>query len=87
MQANQQITFLTDGGEDIREVPRYLNPDSEHLLDWFHITMRITVMTQLAKGLHTPPELSVNVVEQLQRLKWFLWHGNVFRALQTGLSG
>jgi hypothetical protein len=54
MQANQQVTFLTDGGEDIRELPRYLNPDSEHLLDWFHITMRITVMTQLAKGLRTP---------------------------------
>jgi hypothetical protein len=27
MQANQQVTFLTDGGEDIRELPRYLNPD------------------------------------------------------------
>jgi hypothetical protein len=23
------------------------------------------------------------VVEQLQRLKWFLWHGSVFRALHT----
>ena len=56
------------------------------LLDWFHITMRITVMTQLAKGLRTPTELSVSVVEQLQRLKWFLWHGNVFRALQSGGS-
>jgi hypothetical protein len=83
MQANQQVTFLTDGGEDIRELPRYLNPDSEHLLDWFHITMRITVMTQLAKGLRTPPELSVNIINELKRLKWFLWHGNVFRALQT----
>lgn len=26
MQANQQVTFLTDGGEDIRDLPRYLNP-------------------------------------------------------------
>ena len=42
MQANQQVTFLTDGGEDIRELPRYLNPQAEHLLDWFHLTMRIT---------------------------------------------
>ena len=45
MQANQQVTFLTDGGEDIRDLPYYLNPHAEHLLDWFHITMRITVMT------------------------------------------
>ena len=31
MQANQQVTFLTDGGEDIRDLPRYLNPQAEHL--------------------------------------------------------
>ena len=83
MQANQQVTFLTDGGEDIRELPRYLNPQAEHLLDWFHITMRITVMTQLAKGMcSSSPELSATLTAQLQRLKWFLWHGNVFRSLQ-----
>src|SRR5664279_2794118 len=58
MQANQQVTFLTDGGEDIRELPHHLNPQAEHLLDWFHLTMRITVLTQLAKGLRVPPELS-----------------------------
>jgi hypothetical protein len=83
MQANQQVTFLTDGGEDIRDLPRYLNPQAEHLLDWFHITMRITVMTQLAKGLRVPPELSTTLAAELQRLKWFLWHGNVCRSLQT----
>jgi hypothetical protein len=54
MQANQQITFLTDGGEDIRDLPLYLNPQAEHLLDWFHITMRLTVMTNMAKSLPPP---------------------------------
>lgn len=83
MQANQQVTFLTDGGDDIRDLPRYLNPQAEHLLDWFHITMRITVLTQLAKGLRCPPERSANIAQELQRVKWFLWHGNVFRARQT----
>lgn len=33
MQDNQSVTFLTDGGEDIRDLPCYLNPQSEHLLD------------------------------------------------------
>ncbi len=33
MQANQHVTFITDGGEDIRDLPRYLNPNAEHLLD------------------------------------------------------
>jgi len=83
MQANQQVTFLTDGGEDIRDLPRHLNPRAEHLLDWFHLTMRITVLTQLAKGLRSVPEIPSDVAAQLQRVKWFLWHGNIFRARQT----
>jgi len=93
MQANQSVVFLTDGGEDIRDVPLYLNPHSEHLLDWFHVTMRITVMTNMAKSLRSPPpdpdlppappvDFAAEVGKQLTRLKWFLWHGNVFRALQ-----
>src|SRR5664280_289445 len=57
MQANQAVTFLTDGGDDVRDLPLYLNPDSEHLLDWFHVTMRLTVMTNMAKSLRAaPPE-------------------------------
>ncbi len=98
MAENQQVTFLTDGGEDIRDLPCYLNPDSdsEHLLDWFHITMRITVMTNMTKSLQPPPpdpdlelpaetatKLITEIGKGLERLKWFLWHGNVFRALQT----
>src|SRR5450759_4037468 len=55
MAPNRQVTFLTDGGEDIRDLPRMLNPQAEHLLDWFHITMRITVMTNMAKSLCSPP--------------------------------
>jgi hypothetical protein len=42
--------------------------------------MRIAVLTQLAKGLRCPPERSTNAAQELQRVKWFLWHGNVFRA-------
>jgi hypothetical protein len=111
MQMNQQVTFLTDGGEDVRDLPLYLNPQAEHLLDWFHVTKRLTVMGQYAKSLPlldasanstmptgTPTDeeddeweeeercLVVTQAEaacQLERLKWYLWHGNVFRALQV----
>lgn len=47
MQDNQQVVFLTDGGEDIRDVPRYINPQA----DWFHITMRLTVLRQMTRSL------------------------------------
>jgi len=84
-QMNQQVTFLTDGGDDVRDLPLYLNPQAEQYLDWFHITMRLTVMSQMAKGLRSRgnSKLVTEVTEELKRLTWFLWHGNVFRALQT----
>jgi hypothetical protein len=47
--------------------------------------MRLTVMLQMAKGLRSRdhPTLATQLAEELERLKWFLWHGNVFRALQV----
>ena len=71
MQANQQVTFRTDGADDVRDLPLYLNPPAEHLLDWFHVTMRLTVLTQLAKGLRAPPPAASadSVAAQLARLK------------------
>src|SRR5947209_20593769 len=71
-------------------------------LDRFHITMRLTVLGQFAKGVvlgvketkkiqprsEEEPSPSVPTLEelehQLERIKWYLWHGNIFRALQIG---
>src|SRR5690242_761425 len=33
MQSSQPVTFLSDGGETVRELPMGLHPQSEHLLD------------------------------------------------------
>jgi hypothetical protein len=84
MQANQQVTFLSDEGDTVRDLQMYLHPEAEHLLDWFHVAMRITVMGQMAKGLapREVTEAGSDVERQLERVKWYLWHGNVFRALQ-----
>lgn len=83
MQMNQKVTFLSDGDEKLRELQSYLNPNAEYLLDWFHITMRITVMNQIAKGINKKyTKLDPDILKELERIKWYLWHGNVFRALQ-----
>ena len=39
MQPNQQVTFLSDGVDTVRDLQLYMNPNAEHILDWFHITM------------------------------------------------
>jgi hypothetical protein len=40
LQDHQQVVFMSDGGEDVRRVQEYMQPGSEHWIDWFHITMR-----------------------------------------------
>ena len=90
MQDNQTVEFFTDGGDDVRDVPRLLNPQARHWLDWFHITMRITVLRQMTRSLPVPepapgddPGWTIDptaVDTQLERIKNFLWHGNTHRA-------
>ncbi len=83
MQENQQITFLTDGADNMRELQFIMHPEAEHILDWFHLTMRLTVLKQFAKGLiKSDPELGKTMLEELTRVKWYLWHGNVANALE-----
>ncbi|CAE6869026.1 ISKra4 family transposase ISAfe13 [Paraburkholderia nemoris] len=95
LQMNQQVVFLSDGGDTVRDLQHYLSPESEHLLDWFHITMRLTVMRQMIKGMTAElkpddkhPETAAVVADlerHLDSLKWNLWHGNVLHALhRTG---
>jgi hypothetical protein len=61
-------------------VQHYLNPEAEHCLDWFHVTMRFTVMGQYAKGLDTTQENRQEILKLLESVKHYLWHGNVARA-------
>jgi hypothetical protein len=84
LQSNQPVTFLSDGGETVRELPMGLHPKSEHLLDWFHLAMRVTTMGRMAQGMRAEayPEMGADLEEMLEHLKWNLWHGKVDRALE-----
>jgi hypothetical protein len=82
LQMNQAVTFLTDGGDTVRDLTEGHCPQASHILDWFHLTMRLTVLKQLAKGVsveHKGEEFE----QELERLKWFLWHSNLYKALRT----
>jgi hypothetical protein len=83
MQMNQQITFVSDGADNVRDLQFYLNPHAEHVLDWFRLTMRITILDQYAKGVvRLDEKLGEEIHEDLQRVKWYCWHGNVYEALR-----
>ena len=82
LQMNQELTFLTDGGDSVRGLAQLMSPCAEHILDWFHIAMRLTVLGQYAKGLaqHNPKEAE-DAEAHLEKIKWQLWHGDVREAL------
>ena len=96
-QMNQHIVFLSDGGDTVRDLQMRMSPQAEHILDWFHVAMRLTLMRQLALGLtnavraaqsepqsDSDDETSIGseLIPDITSLKWNLWHGNVRRALE-----
>lgn len=81
-QMNQDITFLTDGGDSVRNMAVAMSPCAEHVLDWLHIPMRLTVLGRYAKGLaHHNPKEAEDIARELKRIKGFLWNGNHRQAL------
>jgi hypothetical protein len=82
VQDSQPLTFLSDGGDTVRNLPLLLYPQSEHLLDWFHLTMRVTVLGQYLKGLiRLDRVVGEGIRKRLNSVKWLLWHGKVDKAL------
>jgi hypothetical protein len=80
---SQSLTFLSDGGETVRNLPMSLYPHSGHLIDWFHLAMRLTVLGQYIKGLVRLNQAGGTVIQKkLESVKWSLWHGQVDKALE-----
>src|SRR5215467_16344614 len=82
LQMNQEITFLSDGNDTLRALQLEMSPKATHILDWFHLTMKLTVLGQFGKGLvQCEAVLGEAIRDQIERLKWSLWHGQVDKAL------
>ena len=78
MQPHQTLEFFSDGADNLRNLQSYLNEESTFILDWFHITMRITVLNQYAAGLLKVDKKRGKTLHNfLESIKWNLWHGNI----------
>jgi hypothetical protein len=51
LEADQPVSFFSDGEDTLHRLQMYLSPQAEYILDWFHITMRLTGMSQMRKGM------------------------------------
>src|SRR6266446_8699217 len=82
LQMNQDMTFLADGNDTLRALQLEMSPQATHILDWFHLTMKLTVLEQYGKGLvQCEAALGEEIREKIARLQWSLWHGQVDKAL------
>ena len=82
LQANQDVRFLSNSGDEVRAPTELVTPAGEHVLDWFQITMRVTLLTQFIGGAaHRNETRSAERLKALQRIKWLLWDVNLQRTL------
>jgi len=87
----QSFRFLSDGATIVRNLQRAMHPNAEHILDWFHIAMRLTVLKQYVRGVvrvekdagdYGADSIGRRLQTALDRAKWNLWHGKVDDALE-----
>jgi len=76
------ICFISDGERALRQLRISLSPQAQHMLDWFHITMRITVLGQCIKGGgQLDKDMAIEMQSAVELTKWNVWHGKVDKAL------
>jgi hypothetical protein len=83
--ANQatSVTVLTDGDAGLRAIQQQVAPHADHVLDWFHISMRFTNLQQIAKGIDAIVDGGVrsHALAEIDRAKWRLWNGHTERGI------
>lgn len=73
-----EITVISDGAKCLKRLAKMLPQPVTHILDWFHVAMKIQPLAQLAA---TAPVHMSSFEQNTDRIKWRLWNGQVERAL------
>jgi len=76
LRSGPKLAFLSDGEDSIRSLQWHLSPRAQHVLDWFHLAMRLQRLRQFLVGLtHLDKAVGTQMQSALERTKWSLWHG------------
>jgi hypothetical protein len=80
------VAVISDGAEILKRLPRAMPKPTTHIIDWFHIAMKIQPMRQIAdhvaRSRPDGPETSPSIARRIRAVKWRLWHGRVDRAIR-----
>jgi hypothetical protein len=79
-------TILSDGADGPRALGAAASPGpTHHVLDWFHLAMRIQHPAQATKSWPDKTEedrsAGKRLADTIERIRWRLWHGQVRRSL------
>jgi hypothetical protein len=80
------VTILSDGADGPRALGEAASVDpTHHVLDWFHLAMRIQHVAQAVKSWPearlAEREEGARLADTIEHIHWRLWHGQVRRAL------
>ncbi len=73
-----EITVISDGAECLKRLASMLPQPVTQMLDWFHISMKVQPIAQLAA---TVPKHMSSFEGRIERIRWRLWDGQAGRAL------
>jgi hypothetical protein len=80
------VTVISDGAEILKRVPEAMPKPITHIIDWFHIAMKIQPMQQIADHIvrlqPNPVDALSTIDRDIRAVKWRLWHGRVDRAIR-----
>ncbi len=80
------VTVISDGAEILKRLPRAIPKPTTHIIDWFHIAMKIQPMQQIADHIVRSQsgliEVRPTIDRDIRAVKWRLWHGRVDRAIR-----
>lgn len=80
------VTVISDGAEILKRLPRAMPRPTIHIIDWFHMAMKIQPMQQIADHLIRSRSGRLETLPSIDRdiraVKWHLWHGRVDRAIR-----
>lgn len=80
------VTVISDGAEILKRLPRAMPRPTAHIIDWFHIAMKIQPMQQIADHMARSRsghfEALPGIDRDIRAVKWRLWHGRVDRAIR-----
>jgi hypothetical protein len=67
----------------LKRLKTALPQPATHILDWFHIAMKLRPIEQIAASvLRRPsPDAPDNLAETVESVRWLLWNGQTDRAL------